>query len=178
MTRGIAWLEHLVGGAQERVFFDFNMGSEGIFQIAQVRDNDYFGKIVLDSFDDFDQALQSLVILSAEAFIDHQGTQTRARAPSQHFGERNTQGEINAKGFTARKEFVISRSKRITDLDIEGFGHISSASIALGFERQVHSIITHPGQDAIGLVGQFRYGIFDDDGLQAVFAKHLHQIPV
>ena len=65
----------------------------------------------------------------------------------------------------------------IADLDIEGLSYPARFGVALRLKRQMHGVVRDP-PDTIRLLFELRNGIFDHDGLDAVFPKHLHQVTI
>src|SRR5215467_13483063 len=68
----LSTLQYLIERATDRVFFHFDMGLKGVFQLPQMGNDNNFRKVVLNRFDDFDEAFEPFSILRPEAFIDHQ----------------------------------------------------------------------------------------------------------
>ena len=140
--------------------------------------DDDLGEVVPDGLDDFHQAFEALGVLGAEAFVDHQGAQAGAGAPSQHAGQGDAQGEIDAERLTAGEQLVVAGAQVVADLDVERFGNGAAAGVALRFQRHVHGVVADPREDAVGLFFQLGDGVFDHDGLDAVLAEHAGEVVV
>ena len=137
-----------------------------------------FFKIPADGLDSFHEVVESFGVLSAKAFVNDQGAQARARATGQEFGQSNANGKVNAKSFSARIEFVAAFAEFVANFDVEGFARTPAFEVAERLQGDLCAVICQARENAIGLFFDFWNGLFDDECLNAVFAKRCGQFAI
>ena len=138
----------------------------------------YFFKVPADGLDGFYEVVESFGVLGAKALVDDQGSQARARAPSEEFGQGNADGKVNAKRFATRIEFVAAFAEFVADFNVEGFARAPGFEVAQRFQGDLRAVVRQAREDAVGFFFDFWYGLFDDEGLNAIFAKRGGQFAV
>ena len=113
-------------------FGDFDAGLEGVAEVGHVGDGEDAGKIGGDGVDGRNKPIAAFLILGAEAFVYNEHLQRGSRSLGQEPCEGETNGEVNAKGFTAGIGFVGTRAVGVGDDDVEGFGKFGDGFILSG----------------------------------------------
>ena len=134
-------------------FGDFDAGLEGVAEVGHMGDGEDAGKIGGDGIDGCNEPIAPFLILGAEAFIYDEQLQGGARSLGQEPCEGETNGEVNAKGFTTGIGFVGPCTVCIGDDDVEGFGKLWDSLIlsgaALGDVLGLKLVIGEAGLDLV-----------------------------
>src|SRR6266851_3749859 len=97
-------------GAPLRRFRHLDTYRKSVAQVFEMGDDQDLFKLGLDRLNRFDDAIAALLVLRAEALVDDERLQPRAGTMSQEPGERDANGEVHAKAFTAAEHLVAARA--------------------------------------------------------------------
>ena len=130
-------------------FGNFDAGLEGVAEVGHVGDGEDAGKVGGDGVDGCNQPIAAFLVLGAEAFIYDEHLQCGARSLGEEPCEGETNGKVDAKGFTAGIGFVRTGAVSIGDDDVEGFGKFWDGFIlsgaALGDELGLELVVGESG---------------------------------